>query len=80
MLWRGLTEVIHIKLSTHTKQRTLDSYMSCSSPLFLSMLPSLPPSYSFQTHCGFLEYVFGLLNSWRSASQFLLALTQTATN
>ncbi|VUZ51971.1 unnamed protein product, partial [Hymenolepis diminuta] len=32
------------------------------------------------TRGGFLEYIFGLLNSWYSASQLLLALTQTATN
>ncbi|VUZ39926.1 unnamed protein product [Hymenolepis diminuta] len=41
---------------------------------------SIPLYYSFQTRCGFLEYIFGLLNSWCSASQLLLALTQTATN
>ncbi|VUZ51297.1 unnamed protein product [Hymenolepis diminuta] len=44
---------------------------SARSPL------SLPLSV---THCGFLEYIFGQLNSWCSASQLLLALTQTATN
>ncbi|VUZ44758.1 unnamed protein product [Hymenolepis diminuta] len=32
------------------------------------------------THCGFFEYIFGLLNSWCSAPRFLQALTQTATN
>ncbi|VUZ50847.1 unnamed protein product [Hymenolepis diminuta] len=59
-----------------------DSYTSCSSPLFLCTLLSLYVSlcYSFQTLCGFLEYIFGLYNSWCSASQLLLALTQTATN
>ncbi|VUZ40372.1 unnamed protein product, partial [Hymenolepis diminuta] len=48
---------------------------SCSSPLFLSTLLSLSV-----TRCDFLEYAFGLLNSWCSVSQLLLALTQTATN
>ncbi|VUZ52647.1 unnamed protein product [Hymenolepis diminuta] len=70
MLWRGLTQVTHIKLllffqTTHTGQSR------CSLSL------SLPLSV---TCCGFLEYMFGLLNSWCSASQLLLALTQTATN
>ncbi|VUZ43908.1 unnamed protein product, partial [Hymenolepis diminuta] len=55
-------------------------YASCSSPLFLSTLPSLSLSHLFQTRCGFLEYIFGLINSGRSALQLLLALTQTATN
>ncbi|VUZ50383.1 unnamed protein product, partial [Hymenolepis diminuta] len=56
-----------------------DSYTSCSSPLFLRTLLFLFLSLSV-THSGFLEYVFGLFNSWCSASQLLLALTQTATN
>ncbi|VUZ51382.1 unnamed protein product, partial [Hymenolepis diminuta] len=54
--------------------------------LFISSLPqhvalplSLSPPLSV-THWGFLEYIFGLLNSWCSVSQLLLALTQTATN
>ncbi|VUZ50899.1 unnamed protein product [Hymenolepis diminuta] len=42
-----------------------DSYTSCSSPLFLTTLLSLslPHCYSFRTRSGFLEYIFGLLNS-----------------
>ncbi|VUZ49315.1 unnamed protein product, partial [Hymenolepis diminuta] len=50
--------------------------------LLISSLPqrdSLSPPLSV-TRCGFLEYIFGLLNSRCSVSQFLLALTQTATN
>ncbi|VUZ45372.1 unnamed protein product [Hymenolepis diminuta] len=51
--------------------------------LFLSSLPQhavLPLSLPLSvTHCGFLEYIFGLLNSWCSASQLSLAFTQTAT-
>ncbi|VUZ47284.1 unnamed protein product, partial [Hymenolepis diminuta] len=67
------------------RQRTLVSnciLRSCSSPLFLSSLLSLyiSLSHSFQTRCGSLECTFGLFNSWCSASQLLLALTQTATN
>ncbi|VUZ52702.1 unnamed protein product [Hymenolepis diminuta] len=68
MLWRGLTQ------TTHTGQCGL------LHVLFISSLPqhaALPPSV---THCGFLEYMFGLLNSWCSASQLLLAPTQTAMN
>ncbi|VUZ49971.1 unnamed protein product [Hymenolepis diminuta] len=72
LLWRGLTQ------TTPTGQCGL------LHVLFISSLPqhaapplSLPLSV---THCGFLEYIFGLLNSWCSASQLLLALTQTATN
>ncbi|VUZ51627.1 unnamed protein product [Hymenolepis diminuta] len=41
---------------------------------------SLSPCYLFQTRCDILECTFGLINSWCSASQFLLALPQTATN
>ncbi|VUZ38830.1 unnamed protein product, partial [Hymenolepis diminuta] len=52
--------------------------------LFISSLPQhaalpLSPPLSV-THCGSLEYIFSLLNSWCSASQVFLALTQTATN
>ncbi|VUZ56468.1 unnamed protein product, partial [Hymenolepis diminuta] len=36
--------------------------------------------HPFQIRRGSLEYIFGLINSWYSASQLLLALTQTATN
>ncbi|VUZ55080.1 unnamed protein product [Hymenolepis diminuta] len=58
-----------------------DSYASCSSPLFLSTLRSLPLSVTLiNTRCGSLEYIFGLINSWCSASQLLIALTQAATN
>ncbi|VUZ57629.1 unnamed protein product [Hymenolepis diminuta] len=46
MLWRDLAQVTHIKLSLFSRQqRTLvsvDSYTSCSSPLFPSTLLSLP--------------------------------------
>ncbi|VUZ43524.1 unnamed protein product, partial [Hymenolepis diminuta] len=48
--------------------------------LFIASLPqhaALPLSV---TRCGFLEYIFGQLNSCCSTSQLLLALTQTATN
>ncbi|VUZ46728.1 unnamed protein product, partial [Hymenolepis diminuta] len=48
--------------------------------LLISPLPQhapLPISL-FQT-CGCLDYIFGLINSWRSALQLLLALAQTAT-
>ncbi|VUZ48817.1 unnamed protein product, partial [Hymenolepis diminuta] len=54
--------------------------------LFISPFPQhaafplpLPLSVS---RCGFLEYIFGLLNCSAecSASQLLLAVTQTATN
>ncbi|VUZ48621.1 unnamed protein product [Hymenolepis diminuta] len=81
MLGRGLTQVTHIKLllfyqTTHTGQ------CGFLHVLFISSLPQhaalpLPLSVS---HWGFLEYMIGLLNSWCSASQLLLALTQTATN
>ncbi|VUZ51392.1 unnamed protein product [Hymenolepis diminuta] len=55
-------------------------YASCSSPLPQHAPPlSLSLRHSFQTRCGFLEYIFGLINSWCSASQLLLVLTQTAT-
>ncbi|VUZ44667.1 unnamed protein product [Hymenolepis diminuta] len=46
------------------------------------LLPSLSPSLSLASifnRCGFLEYMFGLLNSWCPASQLLSVLTQTAT-
>ncbi|VUZ46100.1 unnamed protein product, partial [Hymenolepis diminuta] len=50
--------------------------------LFISSLPqhaalSLPLSV---IRCGFLAYIFGLLNPWCSALQLLLAPTQTATD
>ncbi|VUZ47957.1 unnamed protein product, partial [Hymenolepis diminuta] len=34
---------------------------SARSPLYLSLC------HSFQTRCGSLEYIFGLINSWCSA-------------
>ncbi|VUZ44472.1 unnamed protein product [Hymenolepis diminuta] len=83
MLWRGLTQATHIKLPLFFQTRHTGR---CGLPhvLFISSLPqhaarplSLPLSV---THCGFLDYMFGLLNSWCSASQLLLAFTQTATN
>ncbi|VUZ47563.1 unnamed protein product [Hymenolepis diminuta] len=40
--------------------------------------PSFSPSLRYLL--GFLDYMFGLFNSWCSASQLLLGLTQTATN
>ncbi|VUZ40371.1 unnamed protein product [Hymenolepis diminuta] len=84
-LWRGLTQVTHIKLPLffQTQQHTLVSY-GLRQILFISSLPqhaslSLPLCYSFQTRSDLLEYIFGQLNSWCSVSQLLLALTQTAT-
>ncbi|VUZ52118.1 unnamed protein product [Hymenolepis diminuta] len=45
MLWRGLTQVTHIKLPLFSRQQhtpvSADSYTSCSSPLFLNTLLSL---------------------------------------
>ncbi|VUZ55847.1 unnamed protein product [Hymenolepis diminuta] len=64
----------------HSRVLVTSSYASGLSPLFLSTLPSLSLIHSFQTHCGFLEYISGLINSRRSASQLLLALTQKAKN
>ncbi|VUZ46205.1 unnamed protein product [Hymenolepis diminuta] len=43
-------------------------------PLYLSLC------HSFQTRCGCLDYIFGLISSWCSALHLFLALTQTATN
>ncbi|VUZ40435.1 unnamed protein product [Hymenolepis diminuta] len=80
MLWRGLSLVIHIKLPLFSKQhqRTSVSY-GLRHILFISSLPqhaALPLSVT----CGSLDCIFGLINSWCSAPQFLLAITQTATN
>ncbi|VUZ42402.1 unnamed protein product [Hymenolepis diminuta] len=47
----------------------LSSSVRCSLPLSPSA-----------THCGFLEYIFGLFNFWCSVLQLLSALTQTVTN
>ncbi|VUZ50205.1 unnamed protein product [Hymenolepis diminuta] len=83
MIWCGLTQVTHIKLplffqTRHTGQCGLLHVQFISSlPQHAALPLSLPLSV---TRCGFLEYMFGLLNSWCSASQLLLALTQTATN
>ncbi|VUZ40885.1 unnamed protein product [Hymenolepis diminuta] len=77
MLWRGLTQVTHIKLSWSVRTSTRPVHLLTSSGRFSL---SLSLCYSFQTRCGFLEYIFGLINSWCSALQLLLALTQTATN
>ncbi|VUZ56553.1 unnamed protein product [Hymenolepis diminuta] len=74
MLWRGLTQI----MTAHAGQHGLLHVLFISSlPQHAALPLSLPLSV---THCGFLEYMFGLLNSWCSASQLLLALTQTATN
>ncbi|VUZ45934.1 unnamed protein product [Hymenolepis diminuta] len=71
MLWSGLTQMTHIKLAFYSRQehKLVNAGSYTSSRCSLSV-----------TRCGFLEYIFGLLNSWCSASQLLLALTQTATN
>ncbi|VUZ40230.1 unnamed protein product [Hymenolepis diminuta] len=47
MLWRDPSLVTHIKLSLFSRQEqhtliSADAYTSCSSPLFLSTLLSLP--------------------------------------
>ncbi|VUZ47539.1 unnamed protein product, partial [Hymenolepis diminuta] len=49
----------------------------------LSSSPRSPPLLSFtrlNPRCAFLEYIFGLINSWCSALQLFLAFIQTATN
>ncbi|KAM3182512.1 hypothetical protein ACTXT7_012231 [Hymenolepis weldensis] len=51
------------------------------APLSISPSLFLPPSLTrYNPRCGFLDYIFGLINSWCSAPQLLSALTQTATN
>ncbi|VUZ52504.1 unnamed protein product [Hymenolepis diminuta] len=81
MFSRVLIQVTHIKLSLFsTQEQRIGSYASCSSLLFLSTLPLPFLIHSSQTRCGFLEYIFGLINSWCSASQLSSTLTQTATN
>ncbi|VUZ51794.1 unnamed protein product [Hymenolepis diminuta] len=83
MIWRGLSQVTHIKLllffqTKHAGQCGLLHVLFISSlPQHAALSLSLPLSV---THYGFLECIFGLLNSWCSASQLLSALTQTATN
>ncbi|VUZ45003.1 unnamed protein product [Hymenolepis diminuta] len=83
MISRGLTQVTHIKLSLFFQTTHADQY-ELLHVLFVSSLPqhaALPLSLPLSvTHCGSLEYIFGQLNSWCSASQLLLALTQAATN
>ncbi|VUZ44855.1 unnamed protein product [Hymenolepis diminuta] len=67
-------------IKTHTCQ--------LPDPMLPAHLPSssasspLSPFFcnSFQTRCGFLEYIFGLTNSWCSAPRLLQVLTQTATS
>ncbi|VUZ47490.1 unnamed protein product [Hymenolepis diminuta] len=71
-LWRGLTQN-----NTHWSCGLLHVLFISSLPQHAALPLSLPLSV---TRCGFLEYMFGLLNSWCSASQLLLALTQTPTN
>ncbi|VUZ42494.1 unnamed protein product [Hymenolepis diminuta] len=63
MLWCGLTQVTHIKLPLFF-QTTHIGQCGLLHVLFISSFPqhaALPLSV---THCGFLEYMFGLLNSW----------------
>ncbi|VUZ54146.1 unnamed protein product [Hymenolepis diminuta] len=64
--------------TTHTGQCGLLHVLFISSlPQHAALPLSLPLSLSVSvTHCGFLEYIFGLLDSWCSVSQLLLALTQ----
>ncbi|VUZ40159.1 unnamed protein product [Hymenolepis diminuta] len=71
MLWRGLTQVTHKATLVFQTITTHACQLWASKPL------SLPLSV---TRCGFLEYIFGLLNSWCSTSQLSLTLTQTAMN
>ncbi|VUZ44609.1 unnamed protein product, partial [Hymenolepis diminuta] len=54
----------------------LNSSLRQHAPLSIS----LPLRHSFQTLCGFPEYIFGLLNFWYSASQLLSALTRAVMN
>ncbi|VUZ55453.1 unnamed protein product [Hymenolepis diminuta] len=70
-----------------TQQRTLVSYWFLR--FLLISLPQLAPPLSlslslsltrFNSRYGFLEYIFGLINSSCSAPRLLLALTQTASN
>ncbi|VUZ40739.1 unnamed protein product [Hymenolepis diminuta] len=88
MLSSGLTQATHKRKqaififhtrTTHACQLpvpTLPAHLLSSSarpPLSLS----LSLCHSFQTRCYFFEYIFGPINSWCSASQLFLALTQT---
>ncbi|VUZ50911.1 unnamed protein product [Hymenolepis diminuta] len=63
MLWRGLTQVTHIKLPLlfQTTTHAAVSYRLLRF-LLISSLPQLPPLsvsiyHSFQIRCGFLEYI-----------------------
>ncbi|VUZ40738.1 unnamed protein product [Hymenolepis diminuta] len=67
-----------LELDNNVRLSVTGSHTSCSSPLFLSTLSyllSLSLCHSFQTRCGFLEYIFGLINSCCSALQLFLAIT-----
>ncbi|VUZ51642.1 unnamed protein product [Hymenolepis diminuta] len=69
--------VFHSKM-THTCQLPAPTL-----PLSISLSLSLSPYLSItrsNPRCGFLEYVSGPISSWCSASQLLLALTQTTTS
>ncbi|VUZ57175.1 unnamed protein product [Hymenolepis diminuta] len=85
MLWSGLSQVTHKAIfvfhtkTTHARQLptpTLPAHILSSS----ACSPPLSLSHSFQTCCGFLDYIFGHINSWCPAPQLLFALTQIATN
>ncbi|VUZ53176.1 unnamed protein product, partial [Hymenolepis diminuta] len=85
---RVLTQVTHTKLFLipTQEQYTLVSCQLLRLPLIFSLpqhtlspLPYLSLTH-FNSRCGFLEYIFGLINSWCSTSQLLLALIQTTTN
>ncbi|VUZ40354.1 unnamed protein product, partial [Hymenolepis diminuta] len=83
-----LTQVTRKKLSLFSTQEQLTRVSYRFLPfLLISSLPQHAPlsislflCHSLQTRCGFHEYIFGLINSWCSAPQLLLALTQTAAN
>ncbi|VUZ52718.1 unnamed protein product [Hymenolepis diminuta] len=80
MFSRGLTQVTHIKLSLylHSKHNSRASVTALSdlSSLSLSLLlASILVVASFNTF-----WYLGSINSWCSAPQLLLVLTQTATN
>ncbi|VUZ49199.1 unnamed protein product [Hymenolepis diminuta] len=82
---RSLIRVTHIKPSLFSTQEQC-THVSCR-PLRFMFIASLPQHFplslslchSFQTRC-FLEYIFGLINSWCSALQLVLAIAQTAIN
>ncbi|VUZ42902.1 unnamed protein product [Hymenolepis diminuta] len=79
MFSRDLTQVTHIKLSLFPTQKQLTHISHHLQHLLLissfpqrSPLPLSPTR--FNPYRGFLYYIFGLLNTWCSASQLLLAL------